>query len=73
MYLQKHTFHKKLLEELKPKKITEYKNKFAQIIEKFYNKKLDCDLPCFFIDSDLDDIDTNSLKEKKELFLGLKD
>jgi predicted GTPase len=27
LYLQKHTFHKKLLEELKPKKITEYKNK----------------------------------------------
>ena len=62
----------KVLKELKSKKITEYKNKFKQIIEKFYNKKLNCDLPCFFIDSDLEDTDNNSLKERKRIISWVK-
>lgn len=62
----------KKLDELKPKKIIEYKNKFEQIIENFYNKKLNCDLPCFFIDSDLDDTDKNSLEERKRIISWAK-
>ena len=62
----------KVLKELKTKKITEYKNKFKQIIEKFYNKKLNCDLPCFFIDSDLEDPDEDSLEERKRIISWVK-
>lgn len=57
----------KQLEKLKPSKKKEYQNKFRQIIENFYNKKLYSDLPCFFVDSDLDDINENSLNERKKI------
>ena len=46
--------NKKQFEKLKSIKKTVYRAYVKDIIEKFYNKKLDNILPCFFVDTDLD-------------------
>ena len=44
-----------------------YKAYVKEIIENFFNKTLYEDFPCIFIDSDLDDIDDNSLNERNKI------
>lgn len=63
---------KKKFEKLKSIKKTLYRTYVKDIIEQFYNKKLNNDLPCFFVDSDLDDIDENSLKERDNIITWSK-
>jgi GTPase Era involved in 16S rRNA processing len=64
--------NKKQFEKLKSIKKTVYRAYIKDMIEKFYNKKLDNILPCFFVDTDLDDIDENSLEEKDNIITWAK-
>lgn len=68
------TFEKKerKLRELKEIKRSEYREQVKEIIENFFNRKLDNELPCFFLDSDLDDTDDDSLDEKKKIIDWIK-
>lgn len=57
----------KILEKSKPQKIYEYQTKFKEIIQNFYKKELYYDIPCFFLDSDLEEANKNSLKERENI------
>ena len=59
---------------LKLKEIKEimYRDSVQELIENFFNRKLYFKLPCFFIDSDLDDLDNDSLMEKDRIINWLK-
>ena len=54
-------------ERLKNLKISEYRFYVQNIIEEFYNKKLNNYLECFFVDTDLDDPDDNSIDERDKI------
>lgn len=54
-------------ERLKNLKISEYRFYVQNIIEEFYNKKLNNYLECFFVDADLDDPDDNSIDERDKI------
>ena len=58
---------KKEKEKIKDNKL-KFAEKSKELIEKFYNKKLENRFKYFFIDSDLDEIDPESEKERLELF-----
>jgi len=60
------------LDILKPIKIDEYKEKIKKIIANFYNKKLYSDLPCFFLNSNLNNTDKSSLKERERIISWAK-
>jgi len=68
------TFEKKKnkLRELKDIKIHDYRQQVKEIIENFFDRKLDNELPCFFVDSDLDDTDDDSLEEKEKIINWIK-
>ena len=59
--------NKNRLNLLKSMKKSEYMNNIKNIIEKFFNRKLKKDLPCFFVDSDLEDVDDDSSKERDKI------
>ena len=64
--------NKNTFNELKSIKKCKYRNYVKEVIENFYNKTIDGDLPCFFIDSDLDEPDDNSLEEKNKIIKWIK-
>jgi len=59
--------NKKRLNLLKSIKKDEYLNYVKNIIENFFNRELNNDLPCFFVDADLEDADDDSLKEREKI------
>ena len=59
--------NKKRLNKLKEIKRNKYIPYVKEIIEEFFNRTLTSEFPCFFIDSDLDDIDDNSLTERNKI------
>lgn len=65
------TYGKKL-NELKSIKKREYRNTIKEIIEKFFNRDLYNEIPCFFVDTDLDDIDEDSSEERKNIIHWIK-
>lgn len=58
---------KKEKEKIKNSKIT-FVEKSKELIEKFYNQKLEKRFKYFFIDSDLEEIDEDSVKERVNIF-----
>lgn len=68
------TFEKKKnkFRELKYIKIHDYRQQVKEIIENFFDRKLDNELPCFFVDSDSDDTDDDSLEEKEKIINWIK-
>ena len=58
--------------ELKAIKERKYRTYVKETIEAFYNETLDFEFPCFFIDSDLDEPDDNSLNERDKIILWAK-
>jgi hypothetical protein len=63
---------KSKLEKSKPIKRYEYQTKFKEIIEDFYNQKLYYDIPCFFIDSNLEEPKDIFLEERKNIISWAK-
>lgn len=59
--------NKKKFNELKSIKKSRYSTYVKQIIENFFNQTLDFNFPCFFIDSDLDEPDDNSIEEREKI------
>ena len=63
---------KSKLEKSKPIKRYEFQTKFKEIIEDFYNQKLYYDIPCFFIDSNLEEPKDIFLEERKNIISWAK-
>ena len=59
--------NKKRIKELKDIKVNYYQPIVKKIIEDFFHKNLEHDIPCFFIDSDLEEVDKNSSKERDRI------
>ncbi len=59
--------NKNRLNSLKSKIKNEFANNVKKIIENFFDRKLNKDLPCFFIDADLEDVDDDSSKERSKI------
>lgn len=64
--------NKNRLNSLKSKKKNEFVNNVKKIIENFFDRKLNKDLPCFFIDADLEDVDDDSSKERSKIIEWVK-
>ena len=59
--------NKKRIKEVKNIKINDYQPIVKRIIENYFNKNLEHDIPCFFVDSDLEEVDKNSSKERDRI------
>lgn len=58
---------KKRIKKLKEKKINDYQPIVKKIIENFFHKNLEHDIPCFFVDSDMEEVDKNSFRERDRI------
>ena len=58
---------KKRAKELKNIKINNYQPIVKNIVENFFNKNLEHDIPCFFVDSDSEEINKISLEERDRI------
>jgi hypothetical protein len=70
-YIKKE-FRKKTMEKYKGNKGVFFGTKFKEIIEDFYNQKLYYDIPCFFIDSNLEEPKDIFLEERKNIISWAK-
>ena len=64
--------NQKKFNELKSIKERRYRTYIKKIIENFFNQTLNFDFPCFFVNSDLDEPDDNSLKERDKIIMWAK-